>query len=357
MELSILGYPGAGKTTLFNALTGARTETAAYAARPTVGVARIPDPRLERLAELVRPQRIVPAEVHFVDIPGRPDGFSIGGELLNTVQRADALVHVVRAFEDPAVPVHSQAPSPSEAISNMEAELALEDLAILERRLQRMETLSKGAKAAERQAMEQERRLLQRVRTGLEQNVPARQQAFERPERKTLANYQLLTAKPLLVALNVGEGQANEPVRELLEELRSPNTGTLRPSPASWRWSWPSSPRRRSGSSGRPWARTGWVGRRSSGPRMNCWGRSPSTPSCPGRSGPGPWDETPPRPRRRGVIHSDMERGFIRAEVVAFADLDRCGSLAEARQKGLLRLEGKSYPVQDGDVITFLFNV
>ena len=169
MELSILGYPGAGKTTLFKALTGARTETAAYNPRPTVGVARIPDARLERLADLFGPERVVPAEVHYVDIPGRPDGFSIGGELLNTVQRADALLHVVRAFDDPAVPVHSQASSPETAIRNMDAELALEDLAILERRLERMETLSKGAKAAERQAMEPERRLLQRVREGLEQ--------------------------------------------------------------------------------------------------------------------------------------------------------------------------------------------
>ena len=356
MELSILGYPGAGKTTLFNALTGARTETAAYAARPTVGVARIPDPRLERLAELVRPQRFVPAEVHFVDIPGRPDGFSIGGELLNTVQRADALVHVVRAFEDPAVPVHSQAPSPSEAISNMEAELALEDLAILERRLQRMETLSKGAKAAERQAMEQERWLLQRVRTGLEQNVPARQQAFERPERKTLANYQLLTAKPLLVALNVGEGQANEPVRELLEELRSRSahvaalSGKLEMelaqlSPEEEREFREAMGADRMGRAEVLRASHELLGQVSFytfvSREVRAWSVGRDTPAA----------------QAAGVIHSDMERGFIRAEVVAFADLDRCGSLAEARQKGLLRLEGKSYPVQDGDVITFLFNV
>ena len=352
MELSILGYPGAGKTTLFNALTGARTETAAYAARPTVGVARIPDPRLERLAELVRPQRIVPAEVHFVDIPGRPDGFSIGGELLNTVQRADALVHVVRAFEDPAVPVHSQAPSPSEAISNMEAELALEDLAILERRLQRMETLSKGAKAAERQVMEQERRLLQRVRTGLEQNVPARQQAFEPHERKTMANYQLLTAKPLLVALNVGEGQG----LELLEELRSPNRhvaalcGTLEMelaqlSPEEEREFREAMGADRMGRAEVLRASHELLGQVSFytfvSREVRAWSVGRDTPAA----------------QAAGVIHSDMERGFIRAEVVAFADLDRCGSLAEARQKGLLRLEGKSYPVQDGDVITFLFNV
>ncbi len=221
MELSILGYPGAGKTTLFNALTSARTDTATYASRPTMGVAHIPDARLERLASIFHPQRIVAAEVHYVDIPGRPDGFSIGGEVLNTVQKADALVHVVRAFDDPAVPAHPQATSPAAAVSNMEAELALEDLAILERRLQRMETLSKGAKAAERQAMEQERRLLQRVREGLEQNVPAREQWFEAHERKTMANYQLLTAKPILTVLNVGEGQTGEPAREVTQELRS----------------------------------------------------------------------------------------------------------------------------------------
>ena len=356
MELSILGYPGAGKTTVFNALTNARTETATYASRPTMGVARMPDTRLERLAELFRPQRVVPAEVHFVDVPGRPDGFSIGGEALNTVQRADALVHVVRAFDDPAVPVHPQAASPAAAISNMEAELALEDLAILERRLQRMETLSKGAKAAERQVMEQERRLLQRVREGLEQNVPARQQAFEAHERKTMANYQLLTSKPLLVVLNVGEEQVGEPVRELTEQLRSQDRhvaalcGKLEMELAQLGAEEEREFREAMGAQemgraevlqashellGRVCFYT-FVSR-----EVRAWSVGRDTPAA----------------QAAGVIHSDMERGFIRAEVAAFADLEACGSLAEARQRGLLRLEGKGYPVQDGDVITFLFNV
>ena len=356
MELSILGYPGAGKTTLFNALTGARTETAAYAARPTVGVARIPDPRLERLAELFRPQRIVPAEVHYVDIPGRPDGFSISGELLNTVQRADALLHVVRAFEDAAVPVHPQAPSPATAVRNMEAELALEDLAILERRLERMETLSKGAKAVERQVMEQERRLLQRVREGLEQDVPARQQTFEPHERKTMANYQLLTAKPLLVVLNVGEGHASEPVRELLEELRGENRhvaalcGKLEMELAQLPQEEEREFREALGADGMGRAEVIRASHELLGlvsfytfvsREVRAWSVGSATPAA----------------QAAGVIHSDMERGFIRGEVVAFADLEGCGSLAEARQRGLLRLEGKGYPVQDGDVITFLFNV
>ena len=356
MELSILGYPGAGKTTLFNALTGARTETAAYNPRPTMGVARIPDARLERLAELFRPQRVVSAEVHYVDIPGRPDGFSIGGELLNTVQRADALVHVVRVFEDAAVPVHSQASSPEAAIRNMDAELALEDLAILERRLERMETLSKGAKAAERQAMEPERRLLQRVREGLEQGVPARQQAFQPHEHKTMSNYQLLTAKPLLVVLNVGEGQAGEQAQRLVEELRGGDVhvaalcGKLEAELAQLPEVEEREFRQAMGAEevGRAEvirASYELLGRVSFytfvSREVRAWSVGRDTPAS----------------QAAGVIHSDMERGFIRAEVVAFADLDACGSLAEARQRGVLRLEGKSYPVQDGDVITFLFNV
>ena len=356
MELSILGYPGAGKTTLFKALTGARTETAAYNPRPSVGVARIPDARLERLAELFGPQRIVSAEVHYVDIPGRPDGSSISGELLNTVQRADALVHVVRAFENPAVPVHPQAPSPDAAIRNMEAELALEDLAILERRLERMETLSKGAKAAERQAMAPERRLLQRVCEGLEQNVPARQQTFDAQERKTMANYQLLTAKPLLVVLNVGEGQAGEPIQGLLEDLRGRNgyvaalCGKLEAELAQLPEEEEREFREALGANGMDRAEVIRASYQLLGQvsfytivsrEVRAWSVEGGTPAS----------------QAAGVIHSDMERGFIRAEVVAFADLDCCGSLAEARQRGLLRLEGRSYPVQDGDVITFLFNV
>ena len=356
MELSILGYPGAGKTTLFNALTGAQTDTAAYAARPTMGVARIPDARLDRLAELFRPQRVVAAEVHYVDIPGRPDGFSISGEMLNTVQKADALVHVVRAFEDPAVPVHPQAPSPLAAIRNMEAELALEDLGILERRLERMEAQSKGAKAAERQAMEQERQLLQRVREGLEQDVPARQQTFERHERRTMANYQLLTSKPLLVALNVGEEQSSETVRELVEELRGESRqvtalcGKLEMELAQLPTEEEREFREAMGADGMGRAEVIRASHELLGQvcfytfvsrEVRAWSVGRGTPAA----------------QAAGVIHSDMERGFIRAEVVGFADLDRCGSLAEARQRGVLRLEGKGYPVQDGDVITFLFNV
>lgn len=356
MELSILGYPGAGKTTFFNALTGARTETAAYNPRPTMGVARIPDSRLERLAALFGPQRVVPAEVHYVDIPGRPDGFSIGGELLNTVQRADALVHVVRAFDDPAVPVHPQAPSPHAAARNMEAELALEDLSILERRLERMETLSKGAKAAERQVMDQERQLLQRVREGLEQGVPARRQAFAPHEVKTMSNYQLLTAKPLLVVLNVGEGQTGEPAEGLVEVVRggdgrvSTLCGKLEAELAQLS---PEEEREFREAMGAEEIGRAEVIRASHellgrvlfytfvSREVRAWSVGRDTPAS----------------QAAGAIHSDMERGFIRAEVVAFADLDACGSLAEARQRGVLRLEGKSYAVQDGDVITFLFNV
>ena len=356
MELSILGYPGAGKTTVFNALTGARTDTAAYTSRPTMGVARIPDARLERVAAIFGPQRVVAAEVHYVDVPGRPDGFSIGGELLNTVQKADALVHVVRDFDDPAVPTHPQATSPAAAVSNMEAELALEDLAILERRLQRMETLSKGAKAAERQAMEQERRLLQRVREGLEQDVPAREQAFEAHELKTMANYQLLTAKPILTVLNVGEGQASEPVQDLMEELGSRGRhvtalrGKLEMELAQLSPEEEREFREALGADGLGRAEVIRASHELLGQvcfytfvsrEVRAWSVGRGTPAA----------------QAAGVIHSDMERGFIRAEVVAFADLESCGSLAEARQRGLLRLEGKGYPVQDGDVITFLFNV
>ena len=356
MELSILGYPGAGKTTLFNALTGAGMETAAYAARPVAGVARMPDPRLERLAAIFRPQRVVPAEVHYVDVPGRPDGFSIGGEVLNTVQRADALVHVVRAFDDPAVPMHPQATSPAAAISNMEAELALEDLAILERRLQRMETLSKGAKAAERQVMEQERRLLQRVREGLEQDVPARRQSFEPHERKTMGNYQLLTSKPLLVVLNVGEGHAGEPLRALTEEHRSRDRrvvalcGKLEMELAQLSQEEEREFREAMGADGMDRAEVIRASHELLG--RVCFFTVASREARAWSVGRGA-----PAAQAAGVIHSDMERGFIRAEVTAFADLEACGSLAEARRRGLLRLEGKGYPVQDGDVITFLFNV
>jgi hypothetical protein len=366
MEISIIGFPKAGKTTVFNALTRGHAATAAYTTgslKPNIGVVKVPDPRLQSLAAMFQPESVVPAEVQYADIPGLPEGFGAGigihGELLNLLQRADALLHVVRAFPDPAVPWPSAVKSPEEAAQGMGMELAVVDLGILERRVSRLEAMEKGARPQERAALHQERAFLSRVREALERDVPVGAQEFSPEERKFLGSYQFLTAKPLLMVLNLGEQDAQEAVgREKVfqERLGRPGMGfvaldgKLEAELAELTEKEEEEFRRSLGleTSGRErvvrasYALVGLISFLTAGPQeVRAWSIPRATPAA----------------RAAGRIHSDMERGFIRAEVVAFDDLAQCGGMAEARKRGLLRQEGKEYPVNDGDVITFLFNV
>ncbi|MBI3742946.1 MAG: redox-regulated ATPase YchF, partial [Chloroflexi bacterium] len=205
MEIGIIGLSQSGKTTVFNALTRGRARVAmsTASAKPNIGVAKVPDARLEKLAEMFKPEKKTPAEVTYTDIPGAPEGLGkqagIGGLFLNTLQKTDALLHVVRAFPDPSVSHIAGSVDPWRDIATLDLELLFSDLGILQRRLEKIEAGMKGAKPAQREIAEKERVVLDRIKAQLEQNVPLRAQQIAEIDRPLLANYQFLTAKPLLV--------------------------------------------------------------------------------------------------------------------------------------------------------------
>ncbi|MBI4200785.1 MAG: redox-regulated ATPase YchF, partial [Chloroflexi bacterium] len=198
MEVGVIGITKSGKTTVFNALI--RSSTAQAAGQVNLGVAKVRDARLDRLTAMFNPKREVYAEVRYVDIPGAPEGLGrsqgIGGEYLNALQRADALLHVVRAFGDPAVPHINESVDPYRDVIAMDMELAFSDLAIIERRFKRLESDTKSSKPQERERARKEGALLERLRDGLAQDIPLRQQELSAEEQKALSNYQFLTAKP-----------------------------------------------------------------------------------------------------------------------------------------------------------------
>ena len=366
MELGLIGYPQSGKTTLLKALTKGRMEgngSSGAKQEVNVGVARMPDPRLDTLAGIFNPDKVVPVEIKYWDVPaasGKPgDGAGIGGQYLNLLQGADALLHVVRAFQDPSVPHISGAVDPHRDVEDMDGELAFSDLAILERRSQRIETSLKGAKAHERDTLLREGSVLQHLKNGLEKNVPVREQGMGPEEAETLSNYQLLTAKPLLNVFNVDDSALTESP-DLEVELASRYDGMgVKATALSGQMEMELS--ELSAEDEREFRES--MGLQGSGldrvlrasydllslvsfytfvsKEVRAWTVAANTPAV----------------QAAGKIHSDMERGFIRAEVMAFDDLARCGSVAQCRKEGLLRLEGKAYPVKDGDVITFLFNL
>ncbi|MBI4339411.1 MAG: redox-regulated ATPase YchF [Chloroflexi bacterium] len=361
MQIGIIGITKSGKTTVFNALI--RSTSAQGAGQVNLGVAKVRDPRLDKLTAMFNPRREVFAEVRYVDIPGAPEGLGksqgIGGEYLNALQRADALLHVVRAFGDPAIPHINGSVDPYRDVAAMSMELAFSDLAIIERRFTRLEADLKGSKAQERERARREGALLERLRDGLAQDVPLRQQELSTEEQKSLSNYQFLTAKPLFIIFNLGEEQLAESARieaEMRQRLFKPGIqvaalcGKLEEDLAQMK---PEEEEefRRSLEAGEPAANrvirlsyelVGLVSFFTVGPdECRAWTIPVGTPAV----------------KAAGQVHSDIERGFIRAEVVAYDDLLRCGSLPDARRQGLLRLEGKTYTVKDGDIINFLFNV
>ncbi len=328
-----------------------------------VGVASMNEPRLDALERVFSAERVVPLEVKYWDVPAGSgltgDGTGIGGRFLNLLQGADALLHVVRAFEDPSVPHVSGGVDPHRDVANMEAELTIADLAIIERSVQSMEERLKGAKGHERDVLLREVELLRRLGEGLENEVPLREQQESQGEGSLLSNYQLLTAKPLLTVFNQDEA-ALPGIGDLEEELGKRYTrpgagatavcGKLEMELSQLG---PEDEREFRESMGLRDSGLDRVVRMSYellslvsfftyvSREVRAWSVVADTPAV----------------KAAGKIHSDMERGFIRAEVISFDDLARCGSVAQCKKEGRLRLEGKTYPVKDGDVITFLFNV
>ena len=360
MEIGLIGLPKSGKTTLFNSLTRGKAETRAFAAsgvEPNMGVVKVPDGRLEGLKSLLKPKRLVPAEVKYVDVGislDKREGLS--GSARSHLTKTDALIDVARAFMEEAVPSR-RGVDPWRDIGSMNADLVLADLAIAEHRLPRIGESLKGARSPERENLVKEQSLVERIRASLENGVPVRSQSLSKDEGRSAEGYQFLSNKPLLIVLNIGEDQL--PLASAMEEegkKRYPQfnvaaiCGKLEMELAQLSDAEAAEFRSALGVSEGAMQRIirlsyellGMISFFSiASGEVRAWTVRRDTPA----------------PRAAGKIHSDMERGFIRAEVVAYGDLVKCGSLAEAKKHGLLRLEGKNYLVQDGDVVTFLFSV
>ncbi len=365
MQLAIIGLPYSGKTTVFNAATRGAAQVAGYSreSRPNIGIAKAPDHRLAPLAGVFHPERTTEADIEFVDLPPAPEGLGqtrgIAGEYLNQLQNADALVVVARGFEDPSVPDAGGGVDAFRDIETMLYELTFADLEILDRRITRIEQNSKGARGGDRDAMIRERESISRLRDGLESGTPIRSQPLNQEDARRVREFQLLTAKPTIVVVNAGEDQMNE-AEHLQERLDAEVAadgvlpgflfGKLELELAQM------DPEdeaefRESLGAGEP----GLV----SMVRLACTALDQITFFTGNSREVRAWtiSRGTSAEKAAGRVHSDMEKGFIRAEVIDWEALVRCGSEAEARRQGLLRQEGKTYPVEDGDVIHVLFNV
>ncbi len=363
MKLAIIGIPKSGKTTIFNALTKGKADVATYSASltPNMGVAKVPDSRLAMLENIFHPKKTIHAEVSYVDLAGSPKTFGsqgeIGGEFLNYLTTADALLQVVRVFEDGKLPHPEGSIDPKRDIATLDLELAFSDLAIIERRLDRLEESLKGAKTPEREQHSKEQLLLQKIKAGLDEDTPIRRQELSDDELRALSNYQFLTAKPMLVVLNIGEEQI--PQASLLENQISslyPQfavvalCGKLEMELSQLDESEAKEFREAMGLTTPALDQVINLSHQLLG-LISFF----TTASAELKAWTIPSDTT--APKAAGKVHSDMERGFIKAEVISYSDLERCGNVPEARKRGLLRIEGKHCIIQDGDIVTFLFHV
>lgn len=364
MKLGIVGLPNVGKSTLFNAITQAGAESANYpfcTIEPNVGVVAVPDERLNRLAQMYQPEKITPTVIEFVDIAGLVKGASkgegLGNKFLSHIREIDAIVHVVRCFEDENIIHVEGSVDPLRDIETINIELIFADMEILERRLDKTR---KAAKTDQKAAYELE--ILEKVYSALENNINARNLIFDNEASEFVKTLNLLSFKPVLYSANVSEddlsdyGQNNEFVAKLKEfatkegsevivicarieeeisqleqsekaefltELGLKESGLDRLVKASYKL-------------------LGLISYLTAGPQeVRAWTIVKGTKA----------------PQAAGKIHTDFEKGFIRAEVVPFVELVNLGSYNASKEKGLVRSEGKEYVMIDGDVVLFRFNV
>ena len=366
MKLGIVGLPNVGKSTLFNSLTKAGAESANYpfcTIDPNVGVVTVPDERLNVLGEMYHTKKIIPAAIEFVDIAGLVKGASkgegLGNQFLANIREVDAIVHVVRCFENSNIVHVDGSINPLRDIETINLELIFSDLEILERRISKVSKVARNDKSAAK-----ELGLLNKVKAHLEDGKLAKtfEEVDDEEEQAWLESYNLLTYKPVIYAANVSEddladdaannegvqavreyakGEQNEvfvvcaeieaEISELdddekkmfLEDLGLKESGLEKLIKASYKL-------------------LGLISYLTAGePEVRAWTITEGTKA----------------PQAAGKIHSDFERGFIRAEVVSYDDLIACGSHTAAKEKGLIRLEGKDYVVKDGDIMLFRFNV
>jgi len=354
MRLGIIGLPQSGKTTVFNALTRGNTPVTMSTGRFEVhtAVVDVPDPRVDVLSEMFHPRRTIYAKVTYADIAGLEGKGSgnISGPLLNQLTQMDGLVHVVRCFENPNVPHPLGSVDPIRDVEAMDAEFLLNDLIAVERKLERLEEEWKKS-ARDRSQIERERALFQRLHEALSAEMPLRDVDLTSEEEKMLAGFGFLSRKPLLILFNLAEGQEppqyeyphkHSAVTSIMGELEM-EIAQLPPEDAAvflkeYGIEEPGLNRviRLS------YDLLGLISFFTVGEdEVRAWTvRRGAT-----------------APEAAGVIHTDLQKGFIRAEVVSYDDLVELGSMAAARSAGKLRLEGKNYIVQDGDILHIRFNV
>ena len=362
MQVTIVGLPGSGKTTVFNALTGGHAETGGFSgsrAAPNVSVVKVPDERVDRLSALFNPKKTTYAGVTYVDVAipaGAAREGTVNPDVLALVRNADALLHVARAFDDPALTAKAD---PWRDVDELDLEFTVADLSVVEKRLEKLTTQGRHGSQAERDAAQREEGLLRRVEPHLSEGRPLRSFGLTDDEELLLRGYRFLTQKPVLVVLNIDEG-------------RLPETASLE---ADGRARYAQPQTDVAALAGKIEAELGELSDDDARPFMDDLGiAEPSR----GRiirltyellglfsfftAGD---DECRAWTLRRGAtavdaagtIHSDLARGFIRAQVIGVDELLDAGSMAEARKRGTLRQEGREYRLADGEVIEVLFNV
>lgn len=364
MKLGIVGLPNVGKSTLFNAITNAGAQSANYpfcTIEPNVGIVAVPDKRLDALAKMYEPEKFTPATIEFVDIAGLVKGASkgegLGNKFLSNIREVDAIVHVVRCFENDDI-IHVEGSiDPKRDIETIDLELILSDIEIIERKIDRTKKALKADKK-----LQDELDFFERVKTELESGKSARSITCTDEEKEWLSNVSLLTNKPIIFAANLSESdfskgidnhtgyqavaalakQENAAVLPICAEIEAEISGM------DWEEKQMFLADMNLTESGLDrlirecYSLLGLISYLTAGkPEVRAWTIEKGTKA----------------PQAAGKIHTDFEKGFIRAEVIGFDELMECGSMTAAKEKGLVRSEGKEYVMQDGDIVLFRFNV